>query len=43
MCLKKQTFMHAVDTHKLNELVRKKNIFFLLEMGSYTTLLSGWL
>lgn len=39
MCLKKQTFMHAVDIHKLNELGKKK----LLELGSYTTLLSGWL
>lgn len=38
MCLEKQTFMHAVDIHKLNELEKK-----LLELGSYTTLLSGWL
>lgn len=31
--------MHAVDIHKLNELGKKN----LLELGSYTTLLSGWL
>lgn len=44
MCLKKQTFMHTVDTHKLNELgeekEEKKN--FLLELGSYTTLVGGY-